>query len=444
MDHNAIVFIERAGETIPAGRLAIIEDGRYSRSEFSYGKKYLQRPDAVAIDPVQLPLTESKIHTKEDFTLFNGFRDASPDAWGRALIDIFMVRTEGRPASEAEFMLASQQGTRVGALQFGPTTDGPGRIIDAELPKISPDTGSLDAFQEMVDRFKNGESVSDSILDYVGPGTDLGGARPKSTVLIDNHPWMVKFGLKDDRIGMAASEAGCLDLCQMAGLEVCEHKIIDVMGRPAIALKRFDREKSPDGNLERKHMISGLTLLGAHEMDLGLNGYVDLYNGLRQYGAASDYGEEIYKRMVMNVLCGNTDDHYRNHAFMMNADGLYEPSPVYDVTPTTGFAGKRLFFHLGKAGSGREATLENAVMAAPGFGIGNERAVEITSDLADMVANNWRQVLSNRGASNDDLDLLEHSFSEAKTDISRSASFSIYNPFETRAPETGFVPSPET
>ena len=106
-------------------------------------------------------------------------------------------------------------------------------------------------------------------------------------------------------------------------------------------------------------IISGLTLLGAHEMDRAASGYADLYDGMRKHGAATDAGEIIYKRMVMNVLCGNTDDHYRNHAFLLNDQGLYEPSPVYDVTPSTGFSTSRsLFMHLGKAGCGRDATLE--------------------------------------------------------------------------------------
>ena len=83
MEHKAIVFLELHGETVPVGRLVITEDGRYSRSDFDYGRKYLERPDAVAIDPIQMPLGKDHMRTHEDFTLFNGIRDAAPDAWGR-------------------------------------------------------------------------------------------------------------------------------------------------------------------------------------------------------------------------------------------------------------------------------------------------------------------------------------------------------------------------
>ena len=431
MDYRAIVFVDQAGETIPAGRLALTEDGRYSRAEFNYGQKYLKRPDAVAIDPVQLPLTAEPKYTEEDFILFNGIRDAAPDAWGRKLIDFHMLHTKGRPAGEAEYLLASQQGTRIGALQFGPTTAGPGPVVDTGIAEVTSHLGTLDAFQDMIDRFEAEETISDRYLDFVARGSDLGGARPKGTVMIENHPWLVKFGLQNDRITMAAAEAGCLDLCEMAGLEVCERQVIDIAGRPALLLKRFDRKKGANGGLERRHMISGLTLLGAHERDLGIYGYADLYNGARQHCTASDYGEEIYKRMIMNVLCGNTDDHYRNHAFLMNEDGRYEPSPVYDVTPTTGLSSTRnLFFHLGKAGSGREATLEAAVAAAPSLGLSHDRARETADDLSDLVAQNWRSVLSDRGASRIDLETLENSFSEAgkRVDSVNSPDQEQYSP----------------
>lgn len=429
MEHKAIVFLELHGETVPVGRLVITEDGRYSRSDFDYGRKYLERPDAVAIDPIQMPLGKDHMRTHEDFTLFNGIRDAAPDAWGRKLIDLYMKRTEGRTASEAEYLLVSQRGTRIGGVQFGPTTEGPGQILDVGLPDVSSDLGTLEAFQEMVDTFKAGRHVPDNLLDHVAPGSDLGGARPKGTVTINDHPWLAKFGLEGDSITMAAAEAGCLDLCEMAGLAVCERDIIDVAGRPTLLLKRFDRERDVAGVLHRRHMISGLTLLGAHEMDRAASGYADLYDGMRKHGAATDAGEIIYKRMVMNVLCGNTDDHYRNHAFLLNDQGLYEPSPVYDVTPSTGFSTSRsLFMHLGKAGCGRDATLEKAVAGAASLGVSQPRAIEIANDLSQMVGKSWRRVLSDRGASAVDIETLQGSFSEAGRTVGLDHS-AVADPF---------------
>lgn len=220
--------------------------------------------------------------------------------------------------------------------------------------------------------------------------------------------------MERDRINMAGAEAGCLDLCEKAGLSVCERTLTEISGRSALLLRRFDRETGPDKRPHRRHMVSGLTLLGAHELDRGTSGYADLVDGMRRHGEISGVGESVYTRMVMNVLVGNIDDHYRNHGFLMGDKGRYEMSPVYDVTPSLQISSTRaLFFHLGRAGSGREATLENAVAAGPSLGVEPARAREIANELSDMVARSWRGVMTDRGVSDRDIGMLENSFSEA-------------------------------
>lgn len=440
MEHKAFVFIELNGVPVPAGRLRITSDGRYSKSDFSYGRKYLKRPDAVAIDPVQLPLQDREMVTSPDFEMFNGIRDAAPDAWGRSLIDMYMMRSEGRPAIEAEYLLASQRGTRIGALQFGATPDKPGQALDISLPDISSDLGSIEAFQEMVDMHASGQSIPDSLLDHIAPGSDLGGARPKGTVEIEGFPWLAKFEISKDRINMAAAEAGCLDLCEMAGLNVCGRQIIEINGRSTLLLKRFDRKESPEKNgLDKIHMISSLTLLGQHEMDRGTSGYADIYDSLRRVSTSPDIGEDIYKRMVMNVLVGNTDDHYRNHAFLLGDDGKYRTSPVYDITPSLQVSSTRkTFLHLGKSGSGREATLENAIAAGSSLGVSVERSIEIANDLSGMVSDNWRKVMSDRGATQKDIEMMSQSFSQAGN------SYKLDDPFnDTVLKEPESVRSPD-
>lgn len=413
MQVNVIVFIELGGETVPAGQLSLLEDGRFSRCEFAYGRRYLQRPDAVAIDPVQLPLGAALIEAPENFDLFNGVRDAAPDAWGRKLIDRESLRVQGRQATEAEFLLVSQSGNRVGALRFGPTPVAPGAVLPLRIDDQLTHLGDLEEFQAMVDQLERAGPVPGRLTDFLAPGTDLGGARPKGTVTIDGFPYLVKFGLERDRYNNAAVEAGCLDLCEMAGLRAAERRVIRVGDRDALVLRRFDWEEG-EGGVARRHLISSMTLLGAHESDRGFSGYADLYDGMRRHGVSGDHGETIFRRMVMNVLCGNTDDHYRNTAVLLGERGRYELSPVYDVTPTLQLSTSRnLFFHLGKAGSGREATLESAAAAGPSLGVRPDQAVEIVNDLSEMVAARWRDVMRERGASAHDLDIIANSFSEA-------------------------------
>lgn len=413
MEKKAVVFIEIGGKPVPAGVIRIEEEGRYSRARFAYGRGYLERPDAVAIDPVQLPLGEESYETPTDWAIFNGLRDASPDAWGRKLIERFVLGYQGHPAGEAEFLLMSQSGNRAGALQFGPTPKAPGPVLDLNLPDHLVNLGDLESFQEMADRISRDEQIPEALSIFIAPGSDMGGMRPKGTVMRDGFPWLAKFGKADDRINMAAAEAGCLDLCEMAGLEVCEREVIDVAGRPALLVKRFDRELHDDGGLRRRHMLSSMTLLGAHETDRSMHGYADIHNALRRLGAPGTGGEEVFRRMVMNVLCGNTDDHYRNHGFLLGDRG-YEMSPVYDVTPTLQASPTRhMFFHLGKPGAGRVASLEACVAAAPAFGMDDERAIQIVNDLSGMVATRWRDVMKLRGASEYDIEMMAQAFSLA-------------------------------
>lgn len=412
MQIDAVVFIELNGQTLPAGRLSMIEDGRYSTARFAYGRRYLERPDAVAIDPVQLPLGSDLINAPDDFPLFNGIRDAAPDAWGRKLIERHVLRSLNRQAGEADFLLASQSGNRIGALRFGPTPSAPGQVLHYSLPYGFWDLGSLEAFQDMVDAFAKGDASAQSVSDFVAPGSDLGGARPKGTVTVDDFPWLVKFGLESDRICMAAAEAACLDLCEMAGLDTCQRDVIDIAGKKALMLERFDRRVT-DRGIERIHMLSSMTLLGAHEYDRYTSGYADLHDVARKFGTGNS-GEEIFRRMVMNVLCGNTDDHFRNHAFLLDGNGRYRQSPVYDVTPTLQSGSTRkMFFHLGKAGSGREATLENAIAGAPSLGLHRDQATAIVNDLAAMVSANWEKAFTERGASKDDIELVASAFAIA-------------------------------
>lgn len=412
MKVDAIIFLELDGKPVPAGRLTIDETGREGRSSFAYGRRYLERKDAIALDPVQLPLDTKTVRTEQDYVLFNGIRDAAPDAWGRKLIDIHMLRAANRPALEQDFLLTSQSGHRAGALRFGPTPDTPGRILAHSIPASHADLGDLSDLIAMADAAASGNGLPEHLAPWLGPGVDMGGARPKATVTIDGFPWLAKFAMPSDRIDMPAAEAGCLDLCALAGLDVPERRIETVAGRRVLLVERFDRERADDG-IRRIPMLSSLSLLGAHEMDRGVSGYADIHDGLRRHGSIGGAAENLFRRMVMNVLCGNTDDHYRNHAFL-NRGGLWRLGPVYDVTPTLQASSSRnLFLHLGRAGCGREATLQAAVDGAGSLGIEHGKAVQIANELSAMVAASWRKVMAGRGASTQDIAMMENSFSEA-------------------------------
>lgn len=413
MKKQAIAFISLNGEVVPAGRLIIEETSQRSRSLFSYGRRYLERKDAISLDPVSLPLRHEEFETEESFTIFNGIRDAAPDAWGRRLIDLHMLRHHGRPALEQDYLMISQSGCRAGALQFGKTPDSPSQILDYNIPAVDTHLGDLEYLMGLADHVSSGGRIPPGLEPYLGASTDMGGARPKATVTIDGFPWLAKFSMPEDRIDMPAAEAGCLDLCEMAGIPACERRIETIAGRRVLLVKRFDREILEAG-LSRIPMISSLTMTGAHEMDRGMSGYADIFDSLRRHGRVQGAGEQIFRRMVMNVLCGNIDDHYRNHAFL-SKEGSWELAPVYDVTPTLQASPtKHLFFHLGKAGSGREATLEAAISGAESLGIRKEDAYAMAQDMCRMVRANWHSVMASRGASEIDIGMMRNSFSQSE------------------------------
>ncbi len=414
---QAIVFLHLKGVPVPAGLLEMREDGRWSTATFMYGRKYLEK-GLPALDPVQLPLCEDRMETETDFPLFNTLRDSATDAWGRMLIDMHVMRRLSRPATEAEHLLASTSETRFGALCYGESADGgPSDVTGLGLPNVRTDLGDLERIHAMVEDHARGLPVPKSFLEYIQSGSDLGGARPKATVMIDGFPWLAKFSLSSDRIDMVRAEAGCLDLCEMAGLDVPARRVSRLGSGSALLVRRFDRESDPaTGRIFRRHAISAMTLLGAHEADRGAFGYADIHDGLRRFGApgCGASGRGIFMRMAMNVLCGNTDDHFRNHAFILQDRGGYAISPIYDVTPTPQISSsRRLFLHLGKSGSGREATLEGAFAAAPAFGLAHDEALDILHDLRNMVASNWRDVMGRRGLSDRDIQMVAASFSQA-------------------------------
>ncbi|MGY6634677.1 MAG: type II toxin-antitoxin system HipA family toxin [Alkalilacustris sp.] len=407
---DVTVMVESDGQAVPAARLIVEESGRDGAAQLSYLASWLERHDAIPLDPVQLPLEPKIFRTEEDFPLFNGIRDAAPDAWGRKLIDRQMIARAGSPALEQDFLLASRSRHRPGALSFRRTTDDPGQASSYDIGDTEAGPGDLARLIALADVADAGADIPDDLTGWLGAATDMGGARPKATVVIDGFPWIAKISMPSDRIDMVAAEAGCLDLCAMAGLDVPERRIETVGDRRVLLVRRFDRVIT-GGGLQRIPMISALTLLGAHEMDRGASGYADIRDGLARLGTSFGVGEILFRRMVMNVLCGNTDDHYRNQAFLY-LDGGWRMAPTYDVTPTLQVSPSRnLFLHLGAVGSGRSATLQAAIDGAASLGISVEQATAMSEDLAAIVRANWRKVMADRGSSAQDIALMEGSFS---------------------------------
>ena len=412
---ETVVFVHLAGGSVPAGRLTMVEEPRNAYATFAYGRRHLERADRVSVDPISLSLPEAgedrTFRTEEDFSLFNGIRDAAPDGWGQYLMYKAMERAT---PSEADLILASSD-HRVGALAFGPTPDAPRRITpwgDGEAPG---EQFSLEELADAVERAQEVDLLDANLRRLLTAGSSLGGARPKAATEIDGQPWIAKFPALNDTYPVCRIELATMRLATECGLDVPELDFREAFGRDIYLIRRFDRRRSGEV-LERTPFASGLTMLGAHERDVGRHSYADLAAALRQFGSDPRRDlPELYRRMVFNILVTNDDDHLRNHAFLLETKG-WRLSPLYDVVPKPQHSQERTLV-LGVGPEGRAATLKNAVSGAAAFGLITEEADQMARALAEQVKARWVPVFDEAGVSKADRDRFATCFREADTSI---------------------------
>jgi serine/threonine-protein kinase HipA len=385
---STIVFMHLAEGPVPAGRLTMTREPRASLATFVYGRRYLERPDRVAVDPVQLPLVEAGrddivFQTEEGFSNFNGIRDAAPDGWGRYLM---YKALDDREPSEAEILLASAD-NRVGALAFGPTPAAPQRVTPWGEGDAPGEHFTLAELAAAVEQVQSVDELDDNLRRLLTAGSSLGGARPKASTEVDGQPWIAKFSANDDIYPICRIELATMRLAKNCGLNVPSLDFREVLGRDIYMIERFDRVAAA-GGIARRPFASGLTLLGAHESDIGRHSYADLAAALRRYGAEPRTDlTELFRRMVFNILVTNDDDHLRNHGFLWEPSG-WRLSPLYDVVPKPQVGFERTLV-LGVGPKGRAATLENAIAGAGAFGLTVEEATRYAVDLADAVRGGW-------------------------------------------------------
>ncbi|WP_124948953.1 type II toxin-antitoxin system HipA family toxin [Sulfuriferula thiophila] len=384
------VFAHIDGEFAPAGKLNLAEhDQQTAASTFTYGLRYIERPNAIEIDPVGLSLkpienvTGKLLVPPNGLSFFGGIRDAAPDAWGRRLIEA-RLRVPANSLPESAYLLGAGS-DRAGALDIRTSLDAPAQDSRGSAP-------SLEYLLEAAERVESGLPVPDRLSDIFIAGTGLGGMRPKVSIRdSEHHLWLAKFpSIGDSLIDIPLIEHATLRLAALAGLAVPETKIIRVLEKNVMLIRRFDRSwTTTDKPAEiRHHMISALTLLACEESDSPNKSYMDIVSAMRRYcGTAYLKADiaELYARMVFNILVSNDDDHLRNHAFLRDpGSGEWRLSPLYDVMPRAGLASER-FLHLGVGAKGRLADLDNAYSAKERFGL-------LAPDACAIIDRVWRVV----------------------------------------------------
>jgi len=375
-----------------------------------YGKSYLARSDAVPLEPLELPLLERTFETTQLHGVFGALRDASPDFWGRRVIERHAGRPVlGRPVlSELDYLLHSPD-DRAGALAFGLGTTPP-----PPLRKFNQ-TLDLEHLQSLADAVLSDESdagpAAAQVEELLLVGTSMGGARPKTVVEDDGGLWLAKFNRPDDKWNCARVEHAMLTLAAECGVHAAVSRVVTVAGRDVLLVKRFDRQKTAGGYL-RARMVSALTLLRADETPSARArwSYLELVETLRRASATAQRdAHELFRRVCFNALISNTDDHPRNHA-LVAMDREWGLSPAYDLTPTPHVSLERRDLAMVVGDAGRWANAQNLLTQAPRFLLTHEQAAAIIEDVEARVRGGWYSVARRAGVTERDCEAISGAF----------------------------------
>jgi serine/threonine-protein kinase HipA len=313
---------------------------------FEYDKDWLQMADCQQIDP-DLQQFSGIQYLNDSKSNFGVFLDSSPDRWGRVLMErreavvARMENRQRRKLSESDFLLGVFDGNRMGGLRF--KTNKNGNFLNDNQAFATPPFSSIRDLEYAAYQLEN-ELLDDDaeILRWLSvllaPGSSLGGARPKAGVIDENGDlWIAKFPSKNDDIDVGVWEMLVNELAQMAGLNVATAKVKKIVGKHHIFLtKRFDRVQG-----KRIHFVSAMTLLGYSDGVDGVS-YLELVELIQRKGAnVADDLEELFRRIAFNICVSNTDDHLRNHGFLLTDTG-WILSPAYDINPNPRGTGLKL------------------------------------------------------------------------------------------------------
>lgn len=314
--------------------------------------------------------------------------DARPDRWGERVIRKF----EPSPRlSILEYLLFAGD-DRYGALSVSTSPERYSPWRTAPLPAIA----SLGEMAEVVRKVLANEPVPELQRRLIRPGVSLGGAKPKSVVAIDGHPWLVKFSEGED-LDMQLVEHACMTLAASCGIDAAPTRALDLAAGHAVAIRRFDRVAG-----RRVHAISAFVALRAAGEDMGYPQLAQLLRRLAPGLSVATQQQQLFRRMVFNILIDNTDDHEKNHSLLRQEDGSYVLAPAFDVVSAAQGLGYQAML-VGDGGA--ESTLDNALSQSRAFGLTAAAAREVIEEVARAVCG-WKQHFRNAGVKEQDIGVL--------------------------------------
>nr|WP_320153976.1 type II toxin-antitoxin system HipA family toxin [uncultured Draconibacterium sp.] len=376
---------------------------------FEYAAAWLKSAEYRLLDPdIQFYSGPQFPDNKENFGLF---LDSMPDTWGRTL----MKRRAAQEAAEkgeraktlyeVDYLLGVLDESRMGALRF--KTDPNGPFLDNNVLSPTPPWSSVAELQEAASNIEN-ETNNDAVKKWlailIAPGSSLGGARPKANILDKDHNlWIAKFPAKNDTTDKAAWEYLAWQLALKAGIVMSECRISKVAGKyNTFFTKRFDREQE-----QRIHFASAMTMTGNNEDTIRDNpaSYLEMAEFIQNHGTRINENlEQLWRRIVFNIAISNTDDHLRNHGFLLTEKG-WVLSPAYDINPSIDKDGLALNIDM----DNNALDYELAKSVGPFFRLENKQMNRIIDEVTTSVKN-WRKMAKHIGISNSEQELMAKAF----------------------------------
>ncbi|MEC7691655.1 MAG: type II toxin-antitoxin system HipA family toxin [Pseudomonadota bacterium] len=382
---EAFVWIWLPEETKPvvAGRLAPDGDNLI----FNYGKSYLERVnDAVPVYEPELPLRPGTLPLSDGLTVPGCIRDSAPDAWGRRVIINRRLGYKGDnidtvQLDELTYLLESGS-DRIGALDF--------QLSPTEYIPRSAKNVTIEELVESADRVEKGIPLTPELDQALFHGSSIGGARPKALIEENGKKYIAKFSASNDIYSVVKAEYIAMRLAKLAGLDVAPVKLTKAANKDVLLVERFDRVVSENG-WARKSMVSALTLFALDDMMARYASYETLAEIIRhRFTNPRETLRELFSRLTFNVLCGNTDDHARNHAAFWNGKSL-TLTPAYDICPQ-GRAGNEASQAMLIAGTNKMSQLATCLQTAHNFLLSQEEANAIFEHQIQIIKVNFDAV----------------------------------------------------
>ena len=360
---------------------------------FEYAPLWVDDPECFPIEP-SLGLTRGTFNPPAGQAIFGSIGDSAPDTWGRRLMQWAERRRatgEGRAVRtlpESAYLLGVADETRLGALRFRWSAESD---FQAPMGAGVPALVDLGRLLEITERVLRDEETDDDLRLIFAPGSSLGGARPKASV-IDQHGHLsiAKFPKETDEYSIEIWEEIALRLAERAGISTPNHELLEVAGKPVLLSQRFDRSGST-----RIPFLSAMAMMGAKDGEP--SSYPEMVDTLAAHGAqAKTDAHALYRRVVFNVLISNVDDHLRNHGFLRLGRAGWSLAPAYDLNPVpTDLKARVLTTNINlDEGTCSVNLLEES---SEYFGLTLDKARVIIGEVARATVN-WRDVAKEAGA----------------------------------------------